>query len=246
MTTQAKIGYGLTFAWNSQTVAELNQVGIPGISVDKIPASSFDSPSSCKETIAGMIECKPFRIKGHLYSGDTNGQVAMAADILTRTTRTFLITWPTAMAMTATGSAFISDFQPGEVTPEGKVEFEMEITPTGLVTIGQTASGGLTGLTGIEENAGGALDFVPNFSNTLYEYNVLVNTASTYVKFTPTAASHTITITNSFDGSVTTVPTGNQSGELDLGAANSLTIFTIKCWESGKAIKQYVVNVARA
>jgi predicted secreted protein len=211
-----------------------------------IDGTSFDSADTHKEKIAGMLEAGSFRISGHLYSGDTNGQIAMIADQLSRTSRTFLITWPSAMAMTATGTGYISNFQPGDVTPDGKVEFEMEITPTGKVTIGATASGGLTGLTGIEENAGGALDFVPNFSNTLYEYNVLVNTASTYVKFTPTAASHTITITNSFDGSVTTVPTGNQSGELDLGAANSLTIFTIKCWESGKAIKQYVVNVARA
>lgn len=241
--TQAVIGYGTTFSWNGQAVAQLMDIGIPGITVDMEDATTFDSADSYKEKIAKMLEAGALKLKGYLYPGDTNGQMAMITDMNNKTKREFIITLPSALAFSVTCNGYVSGFAPPNITPDGKVEVEFEITPTGKPTIANTASGGLTGLTGIEEQAGGALDFVPNFLAGTVEYNVLVNTLSTYIKLTPTAASHVITIDNGT--SEQTVTSGAQSGEIDLGAANTVTTITITAQETSKVAQKTIIHVAR-
>lgn len=241
--TQAVIGYGTTFTWNGQVVAQLTSIGIPGVTLDMDDGTTFDSPDAFKEKIAKMLEAGTLKLGMHLYPGDTNGQMAMITDLYARTKREFIITLPAALAWSLTCDGFCSKFSPPDITPEGKIILDMEVTPTGKPTIASTASGGLTGLTGIEENAGAALDFIPNFLAGTVEYNVAVNTASTYIKLTPTAASHTITIDNGT--SEQTVTSGAQSGEIDLGAANSVTTITITAQETGKVAQKTVIHVAR-
>ena len=102
-----------------------------------------------------------------------------------------------------------------------------------------TYSNNLSGLTGIEEEVGGALTLVPTFAGGTYEYAVTVNTASTYIKLTPAAASGVITVNGN------TVSTGTETGEIPLGAAGSITTVTIKVKETDKIARNYTLTVMR-
>jgi len=246
MTTSAKAGFGVSLTWNSQAVAEITEVGGLKISTEFKDVTSHSSSGNFREQIATLSKAENLTIKGNFISSDTNGQVAMRTDCGNQTSRTGVITFPSSITATFTFTGYIASFEITGFGIDGSVEFVAEIAITGEPTLALTSSGGLTGLAGIEENAGGALDFIPNFANGTYIYTVAVNTASTYVKFTPTAASHTITILNGYDSSTTTVATGNQSGELDLDAANTVTKFTITATETGKVAVVYIVYVTRA
>jgi len=246
MTTAAKSGFGATLTWNGQLVAEIFEIGGLKISSEFKDVTSHSSTNRFREKIATLLKAENIPIKGNFIYDDINGQVAMITDCKNQASRTAIITFPTAISGTWTLTAYLANIEITGFGIEGSIEFNAELEPTGEPTLSLTASGGLTGLAGVEENAGSALDFIPNFANGTYVYTVAVNTASGYVKFTPTAASHTITITNGFDSSVVTVASGAQSGELPLGAANTVTLFTIKCYETGKVAKEYKVYVTRA
>ncbi|MDD4986686.1 MAG: cadherin-like beta sandwich domain-containing protein [Dehalococcoidales bacterium] len=170
----------------------------------------------------------------------------MRTDCANKTPRTGVITFPASVIGTFTFIGYLASFEIAGFTIDGSLEFIAEIAINGEPALALTASGGLSALTGIEENAGAALDFIPDFANSIYLYTVAVNTASTYVKFTPTATAHTITILNGYDGSTTTVASGNQSGPLALGGANTVTKFTITATETGKVSMVYVIYVTRA
>jgi predicted secreted protein len=246
MTTAAKAGFGASFTWNSQAVAEISEISGIKITTELKDVTSHSSSGNFREQIATLSKAENLTIKGNFISTDSDGQVAMRTDCSNQTSRTGILTFPSSVSATFTFTGYIVSFEITGFAIDGSLEFIAEIAITGEPTLALTASGGLTGLTGVEENAGGALDFIPNFANGTYIYTVAVNTASTYIKFTPTAASHTITILNGYDSSTTTVATGNQSGELDLDAANTVTKFTITVTESTKVSVVYIVYVTRA
>ncbi len=246
MTTSAKAGFGVSFTWNSQAIAEITEISGLKITTETKDVTSHSSSGNFRELIATLSKAENLTIKGNFISTDTNGQVALRTDCSNQQSRTGVITFPTSITGTFTFTGYCVGFEITGFNIDGSQEFTAEFAITGEPTLALTASTGLSNLTGIEENAGGALDFIPNFDIATYVYTVAVNTASTYVKFTPTGASHTITILNDFDSSTSTVVTGNQSGELDLGAANTVTKFTITATESGKVSKVYYVYVTRA
>jgi hypothetical protein len=245
MTTAAKAAKGCVLTWNGTTVAEVLDISGLEITTDFKDVTSHDSPNNFKEKIPTLLEASAFTAKCNFVEGDA-GRQAMIADQLSKTSRSAVITPPSGSAWSWTCTAYIQKMTIGGLSKDGEQLWDVTIMPTGKPTLAETASAGLSGLTGIQENAGAALDFIPNFAIGTFVYTVAVNTASTFVKFTPTGASHTITITNDFDSSVSTVVTGNQSGELDLGAAETVTKFTIKAQESGKTVKTYTVYVTRA
>jgi len=238
-------GFGAVFEWNGQPVAGLTSIGTPTQTIDALDVTVHGSADGYRDFIGGLANGGEITLSGYAYPNDTLGQIAMMTDFQSKTRRTATMTWPTAIAAVWSATGLITALHFGDMPIDGLIPFSATIQVCGKPTFTVTASGGLTGLTGIEEHLGGALDFVPNFANSTYSYNVAVDTASTWVKFTPTAAGHTITIHNSYDDSTVTVPSGNQSGELDLGAANSQTLFTISAQETGKVAKVYKVYVAR-
>jgi|GEM_PF-384955 len=245
MTTSAKIGKGSTISINGSAIGAVVEIKPPNMSSDMKKATELDV--IWEEFIKGRKIPGEVSFTVHLKTGDTNGIDAVIAAFNSESTTydAYVITFPTALGTTWSFNAWVKavDFSKLNDDP---MTIGFTLTITGQPTLGMTASTGMSNLTGIEENAGGALDFIPNFAIGTFTYTVAVNTASTYVKFTPTAASHTITILNGYDSTTATVVTGNQSGALTIGAANTVTKFTITCYEANKAPKTYIVYVTRA
>lgn len=246
MTTSAKSGFGVALSWNGHTVAEVTEIGGLKFSVEFKDVTSHSSVNSFREKIATLLKAENIPIKGNFVPGDSDGQIAMITDGKAKTPRTIIITFPSSISATWTATAYVGNFEIAGFGIDGSIEFTCELEPTGEPNLVLTASGGLSALAGIEENTSAVLDFIPNFAIGTYVYTVAVNTASDYVKFTPTGALHTITILNGFDNSTVTVASGAQSGELPLGAANTVTLFTITAQETGKVAKVYKVYVTRA
>jgi hypothetical protein len=226
--------------WNGTAIAELKgDIPHPEVNAAKVDFTNRDL--TWEESKPGKKSVSDLQVSGNFLPGNAV-QAAIIADFLSGTTREVIIEDTTA-GFTWTFNAWVS--KRGGASPDGDTaqSFTVTLTVTGTPVYAATASGGLSALTGIEQEAGGALDFVPNFGAAVMSYNCLVNTASTWVKFTPTAASHTITITCGTQSQ--TVVTTQQSTAITIGAADSLTVITMKVQESGKTALYYTFNIAR-
>ncbi len=95
-----------------------------------------------------------------------------------------------------------------------------------------------------EETDGAALTFLPTFAIANLPYNVTVDTTSTWIKLTVTAAGHTITAKAA--GISYPLTSTVQSGEIAIGAAGSVTDVVISVKETAKTAKFYTIHVYRA
>lgn len=244
MTTEAKHTYGTTLKRGANAIAEVKSITGPELSLNAIDATHLTSPDTFKEFVGGLRDGGEVSIEGNFYPGDTNGQAGLYDDLINATLQSFTITFPTAMATTWTFSGLVTKFKT-DAPLDDVVPFSATIKISGKPALNITLSTGMSGWSGIEENGGAALTEVPGFAIDVFEYACTVNTASTYVKMTPTAAGHTITIYNHFDGASQTVASGAQSGELDLDAADSVTQIDVTVQESGKVAKVYTFYIVR-
>ena len=94
--------YGSTLTWNGTALAELTNITGPSMKVDTIDVTNFGSPNSFREFIVGLIDGGEVGIEGNFITSDTLGQVAFSTDFYARTSRTCVITGPTAAAFSAT------------------------------------------------------------------------------------------------------------------------------------------------
>jgi len=241
MTTSAKIGYGTTLSWNGNTVAEVTNLSGPNM---KKPAVNVgDYSQAWDEFIAGKGDGGELKLELNFYPGDTDGQYAMYTDFKAGTARAVVLTGPTAAAFSFSFTGLITDIEPSY--PQGDaMKAAVTIKVSGEPTMNLTTSTGISALTGIEENTGAALVFVPAFDIATFAYNVAVNTASDWVKLTVTAESHTIKV--SIDGGEeSTLTTTVQSSELALGVADTQTVIRLRVYESGKIALNYYLYVGR-
>ena len=239
MTTAAVKAFGATLQWNSQTVAELTDIGMPGIKTTSIDVSNEQSTGAFREFIAGMHDGGSVAVKGNWILGDTNGQVAMAADAAAGTKRTVVIT---GVSFTWTFTAFLTDFQPA-----GALDREFNFTATmkvsGQPVLGVTASADATTIA--YEDSVGVKTSLPVFASSTYgPYTVTVATASTYIKITVTDAT-AVTIVATALGVAWNLTTAVESGQIIVGAAGTTTTLTIVVTDSGKVSKTYTVYVVR-
>lgn len=239
--TNAIAATGATLTWNGQAVAEITKISGPSISVDMLDVTVHGSTDSFREFIAGLRDGGEVTIEGKFHSGDTDGQIAFITDMTAGTSRTAVITGPTAAAFTWTFTGLGSAFSIDE-PHDAELTFTATIKVSGKPVLAVTASGNLTGLTGIEENAGAALTFLPAFAAAKKSYNVTVNTASTYIKLTPTLAGATITITTDADDSSQDVASGAQSGTIAITDA-AVTTVTLDVKEPGKVANRYTLYI---
>jgi len=240
MATSALAAWGATFKWNTVAIAELNNIGGPTLRTETIDATSFASANAYREFIAGLHDGGEVSIAGNFIPGDTTGQIAMSTDFHAGTARTCVVTFPTAAATTWTFTGLITSLEIAVGDVAGKLNFTATIKVSGKPVLAVTASADLTDLTGIEENAGAALTFLPAFLATKYDYNVTVDTSTTWVKFTPTLAGAIITIYNGISSQ--DVLSGAQSGTIAV-ADGVITDITLSVKETGKVAKVYTVHV---
>lgn len=236
--------YGATLTRNGNTIAEVKSISGPKVSLSTVDVTHLNSDNKYREYIGGLLDSGEVTFDCNFYPGDSNGQAYLYTDMEARTLQTFVLTLPTAMATTYTFTALVTGIDL-DIPEDDKVGISVTLKISGKATRGITASTGMSALAGIEDNSSAALSEVPSFAIGTFEYSCTVNTASTWVKLTPTAASHTITITDNYDSSEQTVASGAQSGELALDSADSVTQIDVKVQESGKTAKTYTLYVVR-
>lgn len=237
------VGYGAFLEWEGNRVAKLTSIGGVDLSATKVDASTMDSPDAVKEIRVGMIDPGDVPIEGYFDPDDTLGQIAIATAFYARTEGAFEISFPDTITTAVwTGNAYITRFSTGELTMEGMIPFSATLSINGKPELSIELSTGLTALEGIEENAGAALDLVPDFDAAVYTYTVAVNTASDWIKLTATAAG---VITATVLGTDYVLTTTVQSGEIPIGAADSVTDVLITVKETGKAPKKTHLYIGR-
>jgi len=229
--------FGTTFSWNSQSIAGLTSINGVEVTVNFADVTSHLSANSYTEYLPGTIDTGELSIEGFFDYTDTAGQHAMITDMNAKTSRTWLITFPSATGTTWTGTGYVSAFKVGDAAIDGAIPFSARIKTTGKPTFGATASTGLTTpFFAISESA----VVTPAAANAVYSYVATVLTGVTSVTVTPTATAGTITVNGS------TVATGEASSAIALGAAGTNTTITIIVTETGKSPKTYTIYVARA
>ena len=242
--SSAIASYGVTLTRAGNAIAELLTVGSFKISRDTIEATNHGSPNQYREYIAGLKDGGELSFEANSIGGDTLGQQGLITDLENGTLQAFILTLPTAITETCTFSGLVTSVEVGDFTIDGKVSFKATIKVSGKPVWAVTGSANLTTLTGIEENAGTALTFTPAFAGAKKSYNIAVNTASTWVKFTPTLAGATISIYNGTTSQ--DVLSGAQSGTIAIGAAAASPLeLTLYVKETGKVPNTYTVNVYR-
>jgi len=236
--TSAVSAKGTVLLWNFFKVLE--QVKLTGLSqsVDMLEVSNHDSADEFREFVPGLVDGGELGIEGNFIVGDTNGQIAFHTDLQSKTSRYIFIVLPMSVGVCFASNALAKGFDlsfpsDGPMTVSGSLKV---IDKPVLLT---TQSGGISGMTGIEENGGSALSISPAIAAGTYAYTCTVNTASTWVKLTVTAASHTIYIQG------TSVASGVQSGEIALGAAGTDTDILIVAYEANKSPRLYILTVTR-
>ncbi len=240
MTTSAIAAFGAVLKRNGNTIAELYNIGGLQVSRDMIEATSHASSDTYKEFIPGLKDGGEVPIEGNFIPSDTNGQIGLLTDYEAGTLQSFVITGPTAGAFTWTFSAYVTKFKTGDLTPDGKTTFTATLRVSGKPTLAVTISDDLTNLTGVEENGGAALTFTPTFDGSVYVYNITINTASTYIKLTPTLSGATITIRTATASQ--TVASGAESGTIAV-TDGEITDVYLDVKETGKVAKTYTLHV---
>jgi hypothetical protein len=235
-------GAGVVLNWNGHDVAEVLEIGELKVTSEFKDVTPHGT-SRWRRKLPTLMNAENIPIKFNFIVGDTDGQRAMMTDCWAQTSRTIIITFPDDITATWTVTGYIANLGISGFTPDGSVELSGELVQDGEPTFAEGESTGMSALSVIEENAGGAVTPIPTFAIGTFTYSLTVNTLSDYVKFTPTAAAHTITITCGTHEE--TVTSGAQSGEITLGAAGSVTTITVKVQQTGKVAKTYTFYVTR-
>lgn len=236
--TSVKAAFGTLLKRGGVTVAELTSIEGPAIKMDVIDATNMGSPDGYEEAIGGLLHGGEISFEGNFIPSDA-AQIGLKTDFDAKTVQSWTIVGPASAAFVWTFTGLVTAFKTSFKLKD-KLSFSATIHVSGKPVLSVTASTGLTLLSGIEENTGAALTFVPAFDNAKYVYNVNINTASTWVKVTPTAAAHTITI---WIGS-TSYPqvTGVQSGALPV-VDGAVTTMIIRTQETGKEPTDYTLHI---
>ena len=231
--------FGTFLIWNYHKILELTNIGGPSQSRETVDVTSHDSPDGFRELIAGPAVGGEISIKGNLLPGDANGQVAFHTDMQGGTKRSCFIVPPMAEGSAWSFSAFAKGFE-GSFPYDDKEGVSGSLQITGKPTLLTTQSDGISALAGIEQELGAALSISPAAAAGTYEYACDVDTASTWVKLTVTAASHTVYVNGELEA------TGVQTGEIALGAAGTDTEILIIVYEANESPRLYTLTVSRA
>lgn len=133
--TLAKRGKNSTFGIEGVTpgtytkVAEVTRIKPPGWTRDSVDATHLESPDDVKEFIAGLKEMSE-------ASFDINW-VPSASDVLLTAfsdeSGNYEITAPNGVRIQFSG--FITAYEPGDLTPDGKMTAAITIKPAGMATL---------------------------------------------------------------------------------------------------------------
>lgn len=245
MVTQAKIGYGTTFKWGGDFVAELTRVGAVKLTAAKVDATTLGSPDSYRDILPGLIDPGDVEIEG-LFRPDDTAQAALITDMNARTSRTCIIAFPTALSTAIwTFDAYCTGFAAGDATPEGIIPFSATLSIVGKPALTTSMVAGMTALSGIEQTGTAPLVILPAIAVGTYTYAAdYINAASGWIKLTVTAGgSQVIKVT--VLGVVHVLTTTVQSEQMTIGAAATVTPVYIEISEAAKSPRNYTLYIPR-
>jgi predicted secreted protein len=237
MTSQAVWAKGTSLSKGGIVIAEQLEIGGIKLSRDAIDVSNNDTTDDYKESIPGWASVGEVSIEGNFIAGDTNGQVAMYTAFNSRAVEAYVITLPDGTTWTV--SAWVKGFEI-DTSSKDALKFKGSLQPVGKPTLGINLS---TGASAIVVSVG---TLNPAFLIGVFEYVDPVVTGTASLQFTVTAAGHTITLHNGFNGSDSNLSSGVISGAQAIGAAGTITTFIVKVQETGKSAKNYTIDVSRA
>lgn len=239
--------YGVTLTRDGNPIAEITKLTSPALTLETIDVTSHASDDYFREYIAGLLDGGEVSLEGNFIYSDSDGQIGLYSDMLAKTKQTFIITFPTAITATWTFYAYVTKFQTGDFTPDGKVSFSVSLKITGKPTLALTASTNVTTITC--ECTSGMITLSPDWSATTYEYALGVATGDAWVKLTVTDATATSlvawTTIAGTDSAQTALDSGMQSGALAIDDADTYTKITVRATDTGKVPVDYVIHVHR-
>ena len=235
--TDAASGHGTNLIWNKHRVAEISGISGPSQSRATIDVTSHDS-EGWREFIGGLASGGEISLEGNLIVEDIGGQVAFHTDMQAGTVRECLIILPMSIGAMFKCDGFPQGFS-SSFPVDDKISWSGSITMKGRPSWLTTQSAGMTALVGIEQTLSAALVISPAIAVGTYKYTCTVDTASTWIKLTVTAATHTIYV----DGATQT--SGVQGGEIALNDAGEDTEVTIIAYEANKSARIYTLVVTR-
>lgn len=238
MVSSGVSGFSSLLIWNYHRILEMLSISGPSQSMDPIDVTSHDSPEGYREFVAGILSGGEISIEGNLIVEDELGQQKFYADLQAGNKRDAWIVMPMGVGAALSFSALAKGFNPS-APYEDKIGVSMSLQVTGKPILLTTQSGGISGLTGIQQQGGAALTITPAIAAGTYKYACAVNTASTWVKLTVTAADHTIKVQG------VTQTNGIQGDPIALNPAGEGTEIFIFVYEAAKAPRLYVLTVTR-
>ena len=233
----SKLGFGTTFSWGGQAVALLTAINGIELTADMVEVTNHQSANGYKEFLPGLLDAGEVSLEGNFDYTDTTGQQAMITDFNSKTSRTAVITFPSATGTTWTFTGYISSVKIGDAPVDGVIPFTASIKPTGKPTFAVATSTGLTNPFFAVSGAGTVI--APAAAGSTSEYIVNIANATASVTITPTATTGTITV----DGNV--VATGQASTSITL-VAGEIRDVLIVVTETNKAPKTYTLHLLRA
>lgn len=229
--------HGTIFNWDGVDIAEIDTVNGIEVTMSSVDVTNHQSADHFTESIPGLLTAGDVSLIGNYIYSDTTGQQAMLTDMLARSVKTGIITFPASTGTTWTFSGYPTACKIGDAPIDGKIPFTATIHPTGKPTLAVSTSTGLTTpFLAISESA----VITPDPANDAYTYVATVLTGVSSVTVTPTATAGTITVNGN------TVATGEASSAIALGAAGSVTEITVIVTETNKAPVTYTIYLSRA
>lgn len=235
--TEAKWAYGTTLKKGSQKIAELTNINGLDLDSDEIDVTHLESPGGYEEVIQTIRRTGVVTIEGNFVPGDP-GQADLMADYLSGDVESYTIDFSAAgIACEWNFDAYVKKAPSTEAPVDGKIPFSAELRVTGQPSLDLDYSGTITTIAITDP----VTTLVPAYSADINAYVADVASGVSEIKFTVTEAGAG---TLSVDG--TAVSTGVESSAFALGAAGSVTSFTVARKETGKIPRRYTVYVARA
>lgn len=130
--TTLKIGDGATPEVFS-AIAEVTNVGGPGMSLETIDVTSDSSPGGWKEYVGGLLDGGEIKLELNFAPGNATHQ-ALAAAMGSRAKKNFKLVFPDTPATTWSFAAFVTNFEPS-APADGKLGASATLKITGQPTL---------------------------------------------------------------------------------------------------------------
>lgn len=121
---------GTTLSRATNVIAELTNIGGLEVTAKEIDVTNHQSPDGVQEYIYGLIDGGKVTIEGNFISSDTQGQMGLLNDMMSRAIQDFVVTFPDSVT-TWTFKALITAFKAADAPVDGKLSFSATLKVTG-------------------------------------------------------------------------------------------------------------------